>query len=517
MYLHYDSAAFLPAGHRGVFAVVAGWLLAFGLSSSIVAGSPELSGYIASRPLGTAKVEAYLDDKKAALSEVSGKKGKTKVVVQAKGKQKTVTNASELPKGPQDVSVIARLSSKPGAKAQAESFKTPAEDKWDHVKDDINTESDVRRADQAFKNLERLTEALIKVGSPLKDDSNVESAYKRAQDELAKLYGDVLARKNPLNRTRVAGAYAGLVTEKKAVFGRKDNYVPDVYNAIFQRSKACVGLVHPEAQGGAPHGAWRPTVSGVLIAPDLVLTCSHEITNETLGNQDIEVWFGYEQDLNGTPRPKTTAKVLGVKYDGIKATPARPLDFAVFQIEHTDLPPAPLTDAPVQLDAPVYVVGLPRGEYEVVHDNAHVMFPFEVTEAGYKNLILSVHASLIGQEEDSAQATDDLLGLSYEKTPVSTQKNVYRYFLSLNGEHMPVMGADCDTFHGDSGAGVFLRNSSECCGILMAGEPDNRTFEGATFQHHEKILPFKVINERLSDPNNGLPGWPGAYGVTVKH
>jgi hypothetical protein len=77
------------------------------------------------------------------------------------------------------------------------------------------------------------------------------------------------------------------------------------------------------------------------------------------------------------------------------------------------------------------------------------------------------------------------------------------------------MGADCDTFHGDSGGAVFLRNSSLCCGILVEGLPDASNVSLASFLYHEKIVPFTVIHERLLDKTMGLVGWPNTYHVNV--
>ena len=494
------------------------------IGSSNVALGEQGVALFSERAYPSRKVEAFLDNKKASVVKVETEKGADKpakeVVVAGKGKEKTVVDSAKLLKVPPELPVTARLSTTSSTKAETDSLKPQSVDKWETVKDDVSNKADAEKVTQAIANVERLAEPHIEGESrtQARNDTALKDAYDKAGVELSNAYATVLARNNHADRNRLAATYGRVVNEKKSIYGYNDNYDPEVYDAIFKRSRSCVGLVHPGRQNGKPHDAWQPNVSGILIAPNLVLTCSHDITDETLPGEAIEVWFGYERDLNGTPRPKTITHVTRLVFDGRDTRgAAEPLDFALFEIAPiaNQPSPLPLTTQRVTIGTSIYVVGYPKGEFEAVHDNTHVIFPFEVTEKDYSNLKIGVHSHLIGETDDSAQLTDDLFAQSYERAVVD-QRVIYRYYQRLGGEHMPVMGADCDTFHGDSGGGAFLRNSSRCCGILIEGDSDRRTFTLASFLHHEKILPLRVINERLADKTLGLQGWPSSYNVSIE-
>ena len=499
-------------------------LLLISLGSGNVTFGEQAAALLSEKAYPARKVEAFLDNKKASVVKVEAQKEAgapaKEVVVSEKGKEKTLVDAAKLLKVPPELPVTARLSTKSATKAETESLKPQSVDKWETVKDDVSDKAEAEKVTQAIADVERLAEPHI-AGAALtqaRNDGALKAAYDKAGVSLSKAYAAVLARNNHADRNRLAATYGRVVNEQKSIYGYNDNYDPEVYDAIFKRSRSCVGLAHPDKQNGRPHDAWQPNVSGILIAPNLVLTCSHDITDDTLPGETIEVWFGYERDLNGSPRPKTITHVTKLLFDGRETKgAAEPLDFALFEIEPiTNQPsPLPLTTQRVTIGTSIYVVGYPKGEFEAVHDNSHVIFPYEVTEKDYSNLKIGVHSHLIGETNDSAQLTDDLFAQSYERVVVD-ERVIYRYYQRLGGEHMPVMGADCDTFHGDSGGGAFLRNSSRCCGILIEGDSDLRTFTLASFLHHEKILPLRVINERLSDKTLGLQGWPSSYNVSVE-
>jgi len=516
----FQSVFFLGRPERSVARAALGLLIA-ALGPGTLALGEQPAALLSEKTYPARKIEAFLDHKKASVVKVGTEKAANEVVVTTEGREKTVVDAAKLLKVPPELPVTARLSTKSSTKAETESVKPQSVDKWETVKDDVSAKPEAEKITKAIENVDRLAEPHIEGESrgQARNDVALKDAYDRAEVELSNAYATVLARNNHADRTRLAATYGRVVNEQKSIYGYNDNYDPEVYDAIFKRSRSCVGLVHPDKQNGRPHDAWQPNVSGILIAPNLVLTCSHDITDDTLPGESLEVWFGYERDLNGKPRPKTITNVVKLVYDGRDTSKgaAEPLDFALFEIAPiaNQPSPLPLTIQRVTVGTSIYVVGFPKGEFEAVHDNTHVIFPYEVTEKDYSNLKIGVHSHLVGQTNDSAQLTDDLFGQSYERVVVD-QRVIYRYYQRLGGEHMPVMGADCDTFHGDSGGGAFLRTSSRCCGILIEGDSDLRVFTLASFLHHEKILPLRVINERLSDKNLGLPGWPSSYNVNVE-
>ena len=61
---------------------------------------------------------------------------------------------------------------------------------------------------------------------------------------------------------------------------------------------------------------------------------------------------------------------------------------------------------------------------------------------------------------------------------------------------MPTIGANCDTFHGNSGSGAFLKRTQRVVGILIGGQPDvDRLRSG--WARHEAILPIGPILDEI--------------------
>jgi V8-like Glu-specific endopeptidase len=173
-----------------------------------------------------------------------------------------------------------------------------------------------------------------------------------------------------------------------------------------------------------------------------------------------------------------------------------------------------LSPSGVPLDTGIYLIGYPRGEPETVHLNSRVLYPNELNSKEMSKVKLRIQQELINQAKNTTELTDKLFRNSYERDKTK-KEDFFRYFLRLNGQHMPAMGADCDTFQGDSGAPAFFITASTCCGLLIEGSPDEDNYDAATFLHHEKIIPMKAILSRLADSKAGLKGWPKDFKVSI--
>jgi hypothetical protein len=426
------------------------------------------------------------------------------------------------------ISPFTRLPITSGSSSQSKG-KTNQPDsvaKWKQViswfnKTELKGKPLVDAVTQSINRIDKLAAPYIATGAPPDRDQALSTAYTDTVAQIQEAFKAALDSNDAKYRVGLATTYKRVTDEQKSIYGSNNNFFPQVYQQIYGRTFSCVGIVHPGKQQNALPSSWRPNVSGALIAPNLLLTCSHDITDDTLPGQQVEVWFNFTQDLDGKPTEKVVTYVKRTVYDGRttnvdEKTP--PLDFSLLEIDPavTDRTPVELTTAPIGLNTAVYVIGQPKGEYQVVHDSSHVLYPYEVSKDDYAKVKLQVQSALIGQSDDSTELTDRLFKASYEQVPVEGHAPFFRYYLITNGEHMPIMGADCDTFHGDSGGPMFVRNTGLCCGILIEGPDDDSFFTIATFLHHEKILPMRAINERLADPKVGLKDWPSAYHVTVK-
>ncbi len=68
----------------------------------------------------------------------------------------------------------------------------------------------------------------------------------------------------------------------------------------------------------------------------------------------------------------------------------------------------------------------------------------------------------------------------------------------------PTIGANTDTFQGNSGSPVYRRIGSKIIGLLFAGEPDVSTGFSPGWRRHEAILPITEIVKDMTALN---PNW----------
>ena len=73
---------------------------------------------------------------------------------------------------------------------------------------------------------------------------------------------------------------------------------------------------------------------------------------------------------------------------------------------------------------------------------------------------------------------------------------VFEHF-SLRWGLQPTIGANSDTYHGNSGSPVYSRRSHEVVGIFTEGEPDVAAPFQAGWRRHEAAIPVTVIVQQL--------------------
>jgi V8-like Glu-specific endopeptidase len=307
-------------------------------------------------------------------------------------------------------------------------------------------------------------------------------------------------------RRRLIETFKGARRFSKAVYGRADIYPPQTYEQIFKESQVSVGLTR--------NGESQPFCSGALVAKDKVLTAGHCLF---LGADDLEVWLGYDNGVPAAAVDRYPVKDVVRKGSRAYDPDGAEMDFAILKVEPNSQQKLPgdrvsakcLSTKRVRRGDPLYVVGHPLGQPRAVHDNAFVQFPFRVTQLERSELELIVQ---------SEQAQGEPLHLmeefqrSYRCCASAANVQLYENY-SFRWGRQPTIGADADTYHGDSGSPVFNRRNHKLVGILFAGADDIQVARTVGWQSHEAILPASCIVSSLEAQLG--PDWAVQQGMCV--
>ena len=316
-----------------------------------------------------------------------------------------------------------------------------------------------------------------------------------------------LPRAQQANATVLVDQYALIRKTSKAIYGRDDRYPPLAYERIYRNSKGVVALQRV--------GEQDPFCSGVLIGRNLVLTNYHCIVGELVS--ELKISIHYETDLNNDPVPgKRSFPVAKFLVRG--SNDPEKLDFALLEISEDaatgQFPgdvgvgePQCLSTHRVRHDEPLYLIGHPDGRPRTVHDNAFAIFPFVVTAEERGRIDLSVQAELKGAADRDAQYQSFVA--SYRPKTLASGEQIYEHY-SVSYGRRPTIGADSDTFHGNSGSPAFSRRSHRVVGLLFAGENDVDEPWKPGWRSHEAILP---ITEVIAFLDTQLPEWSTFPGV----
>lgn len=339
----------------------------------------------------------------------------------------------------------------------------------------------------------------------------IAEGFARLQERLLEAYAKLPAKEMNA-RTVLARNYVLSKQGEKAWYGRDDNYRPEIYHQIHEQTRSCAGIFM--LGGSAPEG------SAVLVGRNLVLTACHVLDKVVDAAAEMDVVFDYVRVTDPVTRVVSIAQTMercAIKRvvfppDGVAVATddtTSPLDYALLEIEPPQQARVPVViNRPrVGLETPIVLVGHPLQVPQLVHDNSWVKYPYLVSEAEFNMLLVGVNNEFIGSGAAAAEA-DRFLQFYQEETVGG--KKLYRYVNRKNGLALPAMGAECDTFPGDSGAPAMLRENGKLVGILVRGEPNQEQVKAAEdsrlksnaytagWRHHEILLPVEVILDQLN-------------------
>lgn len=293
---------------------------------------------------------------------------------------------------------------------------------------------------------------------------------------------------------------------------RKDyneRYPPATYQRIYANTRSSLALQLKDAA--------IPQCSGVLIGQRFALTNRHCVSEYV--PEELEVVFDYETDLDGTPSARRIFPVEGIKFRDTSEY----LDFAVLELGPSDgmqagsvYPVQCMSRTPVRRGEAIYVVGYPLGQPRAVHDNTHVYFPFFVDEKGHAELEIQVRAEFAPGEEENRAYSDGKLKefVDAYRRKLDPSGSVFYEYFSARFSSQPTIGADSDTYEGNSGSPAFHRRSHALVGLLFDGHnnQDDAAPWSPGWRTHEAILP---VTEILKAMDTQEPGWKDANGLCV--
>ncbi len=361
-------------------------------------------------------------------------------------------------------------------------------------------------ADQAWKEYVTCLEA---------SDREVSLAFGRNDFLGKKLQPSVvpfllMVRKTARGQARAAK----LPSQRKTSYGNRDTFHPYHYTRIRTRCEGGAAIVRTS------RGVSEVFASGALIGMNLVLTCAHDVENVPL--KKLSVRFNYQV---AGPGKQPGGQDFQVK----KIVLGRPHDFAILEVGQVDSrspghnwPIQPLDAKPVEPGASLYVVGHPEGKPREVADNSFVLFPYraslvqvggmagDVREelALYRGAWIQEKISSIPKElrtkeiaakvEENVQKKCEALLSDFRNSYVKDPNNPGVFLhKSKRWDGRPSIGADADTYLGNSGSPVYSKVGHGVIGILLEGAPDSVKPLRPGWVYHERILPLAFVIEKI--------------------
>lgn len=297
----------------------------------------------------------------------------------------------------------------------------------------------------------------------------------------------------------------GVIQIDKATFGDKkhrDVYSAAHYEAIFSSSRS-IGKV----QDIGNIDNWG---SCVFIGNDYFLTAGHVLQNKSSSLFEAVFWSGISQQptvscafdvvIDFRNQTNSNAKRMDLLLCKLRVS-TNTIDTIVSAAQpKRDLVVDQGTPC-LECGTPVYVIGFPNiaNVGKGIHDNCSVVIQ-RLVPAGeiykhYARLTLldrldvckvrDAVPSLDNRIRDLADLFKALYGYNVGDSGGKPDGYIARY------DGMEILGIDSDTSGGDSGGGVFDKQSGNLVGIFLGGIPDNQSADKADAQKFERVLPVE--------------------------
>jgi V8-like Glu-specific endopeptidase len=416
-----------------------------------------------------------------------------RTVIQAADRAVMVANPGVVGQQIRQLPVDAVLEPAPGNSVRIRRLDLQATSAWNRL--DAGRKSRYRRVDAAQRQMARAAEQALAPDAGIGDLQQLQSAVDATQRTIVAAYAQLPAQERAEQRMLVE-QHREVRRASKALYGlnRDDRYPPQAYERIYENSHASFAFKRRDED--------TPRCSAVLIGQRYGLTNNHCVLDEA--PDEFVAVFDYEDDLDGQHRPTQVFPVADILLEDDLERGG--LDFVLLELgENADgeLPgaryrPQCLSLAPVKRDDPLYVVGYPQGEPRTVHDNAFVYFPHVVSAAEHAELEI-----LVRSEFDTLEAEDQ----SYREGKLKEFTDSYRQrevdgaivfeYISTRFGNQPTIGADSDTYRGNSGSPVYNRRSHAVIGLLFDGQDDLSQPWEPGWRAHEAILPITEVVRQL--------------------
>jgi len=423
-----------------------------------------------------------------------------KVVLQTADSAVVVSNADAVAQKVRQVPVQAAVIDGPGDSVQLQNVQLQATKRWNDLAPAQRAK--YRNVDAAQRRMSNIAETALGAQATESDLLQLKRSAENTERQLVQAY-KALDDSQRAEQRELVEQHAEVRRLSKSLYGldHDDRYPPQTYQRIYANSRGAFALRAKQEE--------KPRCSAVLIGEKLALTNNHCILEEI--PEEFEAVFDYEDDLDGNHLARQTFPVTAIRLTD--EDERGDLDFVLLELganatgvlPGAAYPPQCLSLAQVKRDDPLYVIGYPLGEPRTVHDNSFVYFPFRVTPDEYIAMKL-----LVSAEFDSIEAED----LSYREGKLKEFVDSYQLregdgapyyeYISVRFDQQPTIGADSDTYRGNSGSPVYHRRSHAVIGLLFDGQEDLSEPWAAGWRAHEAVLPITKVVERL---DIAAPAW----------
>lgn len=431
-----------------------------------------------------------------------------KVVLQTADSSVEVANPNIVAQQVRQMPVQAAIVDGPGDSVQLQNVQLQATKRWNDLPSAKRAQ--YRNVDTAQRRLSNVAESALGADATDADLRRLKQSVDATENQVVQAYKTLGASQRSEQRELVE-QHAELRRLNKSLYGfdHDDRYPPQAYERIYANSRGAFALRARQED--------KPRCSAVLISEKLALTNNHCIGEEA--PDQFEAVFDYEDDLAGNHMPSKAFPITDIKLTDEEERGN--LDFVLLELGANPdgvlpgaaYPPQCLSLATVRRDDPLYVVGYPLGEPRTVHDNSFVYFPFRVTPDEYITIKLLVSAEFDSVEEEDASYREGKLKEFVDSYQLREgDGDPYYEYISVRFDQQPTIGADSDTYRGNSGSPVYSRRSHAVIGLLFDGQEDLSEPWAAGWRAHEAVLPIGKVVERL---DAAAPDWRGDPRVCV--